>query len=82
MEVDRWGYHMLILLVGVVYWVYELWGGHRRVEYVQDLLGLDGIWIRHLYGGCCEGIIDDGKNIISDGLSWVGIEFLVGGGVG
>ena len=31
-EVDRWGCHMLILLVEVVYWAYVTWGGHRRGE--------------------------------------------------
>ena len=46
---------MFILLVGVVYWVYRLWGGHRRVEYVQDFVGLDGVWFCYLFGGCCEG---------------------------
>ena len=45
---------MLILLVRVVFWVYGLWEGHRRVEYGQDLVGFNGVWLRHLFGGCSE----------------------------
>ena len=47
---------MLILLVAVVYRTYGLWGGHRRVEYVQNLVGLDVVWLLcHLFGGCFVG---------------------------
>ena len=24
--------------------------GHRRVEYVHNLVGLDGVWLRNLFG--------------------------------
>ena len=43
-RVDWWGCHMLVLL-GL--WTLE---AHRRVEYVHDLVGLDGVWFRNLFG--------------------------------
>ena len=69
---------MLILLIAVVYRLYGLWGGHRRVEYVQDLVGLDGVWLCHLFGGCFV-LIKGREDIISDGLSWISIDFLLSG---
>ena len=29
-------------------------GGHRRVEYVQDLVALGDAWRCHLSGECCK----------------------------
>ena len=40
-------------------------------------VGLDDVWFRHLFG---EFSGDNFLDIISDGLSWVGIELLVHGG--
>ena len=40
---------MLMLVVGVICWTCELWEGHRRVEYVQDLVGKI-VWFGHLFG--------------------------------
>ena len=45
---------MLVLFLGVVYWVYGLWGGHRTDESEQLLVMLDGVWFLHLFGGICE----------------------------
>lgn len=42
---------MLKLLFGVVYLVCRVWGAHRRVEYVGDLVGLDDDSFFHLLGG-------------------------------
>ena len=72
---------MLILLIEVVYWAYGPFGGHRSMKCVGALAGLHDVWFHHLFGGCCEYNLG-GKDIISDGLSWVRIEFLVCGGVG
>ena len=49
-KVDRWGCHMLILLVEVVCWAYVPWGGHRRVECVRALVALGDAWLCHLFG--------------------------------
>ena len=59
--------------------IFGLWtlGSHRRVEYVRASVGLDDVWFRHLFG---EFSGDNFLDIISDGLSWVGIELLVHGG--
>ena len=35
-----------------------------------------------IYSVSVVKIIKDGKDIISDGLSWVGIDFFLSGGVG
>ena len=35
-----------------------------------------------IYSASVDRIIKGGENILSDGLSWVGIELLVCGGVG
>ena len=69
-----------MLLVGVVYWVYGLWGGHRRVECMQDLVELDGVWSCHQFSGIVK-VIKGGENIITDGLCWVSAKFLVSGGI-
>ena len=61
---------MLILLV------YGFWGGHRRVECVRALVGSDDVWFS-IYLVSALKIIKGGKDIISDDMSWVGIEFLV-----
>ena len=72
---------MLILLVEVVYWAYVAWGGHRRVEYVQALVSLgDPGYVIYLVS--VVKIVKVGKDIASDGLSWVRTEFFVCGGVG
>ena len=44
----------MILLVKVAYWIYGPWEGHRRVEHVQDLAGLEDVWFFHLICGFCE----------------------------
>ena len=47
------------------------------MECVQELVALDGVWSRRRFG-----VIEGGENIISGGLCWVSIEFLVSGRVG
>ena len=76
LKVGRRGYHTLILLIGVVHWVYEFWGGHGRVECMRVMVS--GVVINS--AGAVK-VIEGGKNIISDGLCWVSVKFLVSGGV-
>ena len=53
LKVDCWGYDMqILLLVEVIYWAF--WGGHRRVEWVLALMGLNDVWFHHLFNECCE----------------------------
>ena len=55
-------------------------GNHRRVEYMQGLVALDHVdYIIYLVS--VVKIIKGGNDIISDGLSWVRIEFFVCRGV-
>ena len=72
---------MLILLAGVVYWVNGLLGSHKRVDCMYELVGLDGVQFHH-YSVSVAEVIEGRRDIISDGLSWVGNEFLVSSGVG
>ena len=80
-KVDWWGYLMIIILVEVLYWAGGPWGGHSWGSAY-------GLWWRLMMPGliiCSVGalkIIKCGKDIISNSLSWVGIEFLICGGVG
>ena len=62
---------MLKLMVEVVYLVCGLWAA------IEEWSTLDDVWFRHVFG---EFSGDNFLDIISDGLSWVGIELLVHGG--
>ena len=74
------GISQRVLLVKVVYLVYGPWADHIIVECVRALVVqmMSGFFV-YLMG--VLKIIKGRKDIISDGLSWVRIEFLVCGGV-